>query len=127
MQIEYRDSAESKANGITYHLAHVDEWNSQKAGDTYKPSVFDVDGFIHCTDGLDLLTEIANMFYKQDSEPRTVLVLDVKAIESDVRYDDPEHRFPHIYGPLNPSAVIAELPVTRADDGTFVRLGTSHP
>lgn len=123
MQIEYRDSAESKANGITYHMAHVDEWNAQKSGDAYKPSVFDDDGFIHCTDGLDRLTEIANLFYKNDSEPRTVLVLDVNAIKSEVRYDDPEHHFPHIYGPLNPSAVIAELPVTRSGDGTFVRLG----
>lgn len=127
MRIEYRDSAESKANGITYHMAHRDEWAAQKTTDAYKPSVFDDDAFIHCTDGLDLLTDIANMFYKNDSEPRTVLVLDVKAIESEVRYDDPEHRFPHIYGALNPSAVIAELPVERAEDGTFVRLGASWP
>lgn len=124
MRFEFRDSEESKANGITYHLAHVDEWNAQKGGESYKPSVFDDDGFIHCTNGLDLLTEIANMFYKNDPEPRTILVLDMKAIESEVRYDDSEQRFPHIYGPLNPAAVVAELPVERGEDGTFTHLGT---
>lgn len=124
MQLEYRESVDSKANGITYHLALEDEWNAQKSGDTYKPGVFDEDGFIHCTDGLDLLTEIANMFYQNSLAPRTVLVLNIQAIASEVRYDDPEQRFPHIYGPLNTSAVIGELPVERSEDGTFVQLGS---
>lgn len=125
MQFEYRDSEECKAAGITYHIAHKDEWEAQKGGDAYKPGVFDADGFIHCTNGLDLLTEIANMFYKNSPEERTVLVLDASNVESHIRYDDPEEKFPHIYGALNPSAVIAELPVARAKDGTFVRLGST--
>lgn len=123
MNIEYRDSAESKRNDITYHLAIVEEWEAQKDSDNYKPYVFDADGFIHCTNGLDLLTEIANMFYKRSSEPRTILVLDMNKIESEVRYDDPDETFPHIYGSLNPTAVIAELPVKRGEDGTFIHLG----
>lgn len=124
MKHEYRDSAESKLNGITYHLVVDSEWDVQKNNDYYKPSGFDDDGFIHCTDGLDLLTQIANMFYKHDPGSRTVLVLDLNKIESEVRYDDSDHLFPHIYGPLTTSAVIAELPVARAGDGTFTRLGT---
>lgn len=123
MKTEYREPAESKNSGITYHLAHQEEWDTQKNSGSYKPGVFEDDGFIHCTNGLDLLTEIANMFYKNDSESRRVLVLDVSKIESEVRYDDPEQRFPHIYGALNTSAVIGELPVERADDGTFIHLG----
>lgn len=124
MSHEYRDSTESKNAGITYHLALVSEWDSQKNGDHYVPGAYDADGFIHCTNGLDLLTEIANMFYKDSPDERTVLVLDTGRIESDLRYDDEAQTFPHIYGPLNPSAVIAELPVERTQDGTFVRLGT---
>lgn len=123
MQTEYRDSIESKSAGITYHLAVRDEWESQKNNDEYLPGAFDADEFIHCTDGLDLLTEIANMFYTSSPEPRVVLVLDVSQIGSEVRYDDAEQRFPHIYGPLNPSAVVAELPVERGDDGRFTQLG----
>lgn len=125
MNYEYRDSAESKQSNITYHLAIVDEWIAQKDSEAYKPYVFEDDGFIHCTNGLDLLTEIANLFYKDSPEPRTVLVLDVSKIDAHVRYDDPEERFPHIYGALNPSAVVAELSVKRQADGTFVHLGTA--
>lgn len=125
MKYEYRDSEESKQQQLTYHLTIDEEWNAQKHSEGYTPGAFDADGFIHCTNGLDLLTEIANMFYKNSPEPRTVLVLDVSKIESDVRYDDPEERFPHIYGPLNPSAVVAELPVKREEDGTFVQLGNA--
>lgn len=124
MTHEYRASDESKNNNITYHLAIVDEWIAQKDSDSYTPGAFEADGFIHCTNGLDLLTKVANMFYKGSFEPRTILVLDANKIESDVRYDDPDETFPHIYGHLNPSAVVAELPVQQDDEGTFVQLGS---
>lgn len=123
MTNEYRDSKESKRAGITYHLAVVSEWNARKSDETYVPGAYDADGFIHCTNGLDLLTTIANMFYKDSPDERTVLVLDVAKIESEVRYGDEEQTFPHIYGPLNTSAVIGELQVHRAEDGTFVGFG----
>lgn len=125
MNYEYRDSEESKQNSITYHLAIVEEWAAQKDTGNYTPGAFDADGFIHCTNGLDQLTTVANMFYQNSPEPRTVLVLDMNKIESDVRYDDPDERFPHIYGSLNPDAMIAELPVQRQEDGTFIQLGTA--
>ncbi len=125
MSHEYRDSIESKDAGITYHLALVSEWEAQKGGDHYVPGAYEAEGFIHCTNGLDLLTEIANMFYKGSPDERTVLVLDMDKLESPVRYDDEAQTFPHIYGPLNPSAVIGELPVERAEDGTFTRLGSA--
>lgn len=124
MSHEYRDSSESKSAGITYHLALVREWEAQKGGDHYVPGAYEADGFIHCTNGLDLLTQIANMFYKDSPDERTVLVLDTGRIESDVRYDDDAQTFPHIYGQLNTSAVIGELPVARAEDGTFTGMGT---
>lgn len=124
MRIEYRDSAECKQNNITYHLTIVDEWEAQKSSESYTPGAYEADGFIHCTNGLDLLTEVANMFYQDSPEPRTILVLDVNKIVSEVRYDDPAETFPHIYGPLNPSSVIAKLPVERDETGKFIHLGT---
>jgi uncharacterized protein (DUF952 family) len=124
MSYEYRDSAESKNTGITYHLALVSEWTAQKGSPSYKPGAFEADGFIHCTNGLDLLTGIANMFYRDSPEERTVLVLDTGRIQSNVQYDDEAQTFPHIYGPLNTSAVIGELHVERSVDGTFTRMGS---
>lgn len=63
MNYEFRDSEESKRNNITYHLAIVEEWTGQKDTESYTPSAFEQDGFIHCTNGLDQLVEVANMFY----------------------------------------------------------------
>lgn len=123
MSNTYRDSDESKNAGITYHLTIQSEWDAQKNGESYVPGAYKADGFIHCTNGLDLLTQVANMFYKDSPDERTILVLDVSKIESEVRYDDENEQFPHIYGPLNVSAVIGELGVERAEDGTFTRLG----
>jgi len=123
METVFREPASSKKAGITYHLAIVDEWESQKGSQHYTPGAYAADGFIHCTDGLDLLTSVANVFYKESPEPRTILVLDVSKIDSDVRYEDPDETFPHIFGPLATSAVIAELPVQRDENGVFTRLG----
>ncbi len=125
MTLEFRESTASKNAGITYHLAILSEWEAQRDQDTYVPGAYEADGFIHCTNGLDLLTDVANMFYKESADERVVLVLEMERIESEVKYEDENQQFPHIYGALNTSAVIGELPVHRRDDGTFTRLGSS--
>lgn len=125
MSYEYPDAHSCKEAGITYHMAIAEEWEQQKAADSYVPSAFAADGFIHCTNGLELLRWVGNSFYVEADEARVVLVLNVGAITSDLRYDDPDENFPHIYGSLNPSAVVGELTVHRAADGTFTGFGTN--
>jgi len=49
-----------------------------------------------------------------------VLVLKADAITSEIRYEDPEQVFPHIYGPLNTDAVVGFLRVIRGEDGAFL-------
>lgn len=115
-----RSADEAKQAGVTYHLVPSTVWDARKSEPQYVPEAYDVDGFIHCTNGLDQLLEVANMFYKTDSRPYTVLVLHVADIMSPVRYDDANEIFPHIYGPLNTSAVRGQLTVDRASDGTFI-------
>jgi uncharacterized protein (DUF952 family) len=114
---------EAKRAGVTYHLVPTLVWEAHKSNPEYTPEAYEADGFIHCTDGLDQLLRVANTFYTNDTRPFTVLVLAVSEITSPVRYDDPDRLFPHIYGPLNTSAVRDELSVRRAGDGTFVGFG----
>lgn len=113
------DAAGCRDAGITYHLCPEEVWDRQKAGDEYTPEPFAQDGFIHCTNGLDELIKVGNMFYTDEHRPLTVLVLNVADISSPVRYDDEYETYPHIYGPLNTSAVVGQLDVQRNDDGTF--------
>ncbi len=122
--MEYRTANESREAGVTYHLVPMPVWAERGAADTYVPEAYEADGFIHCTNGLEPLLAVANMFYTADERQYEVLVLDVSRIQSDVRYDDEEQVYPHIYGPLNTNAVIGELLVEREDDGTFS--GYSH-
>lgn len=118
--MQYRTAKESRAANTTYHLVPAVVWNELGSGEQYLPEAFEADGFIHCTNGLDALLEVANLFYQGDPRPYEVLVLNLTAIVPDVKYDDPEQRFPHIYGPLNSSAVAGRLAVKRGSDGTFL-------
>ncbi|HEV2128828.1 MAG TPA: DUF952 domain-containing protein, partial [Thermomicrobiales bacterium] len=74
-----------------------------------------------CTSGLEPLRNVGNMFYTGDTRDYLVLVIDVTKITSEVRYDDPERIYPHIYGPLNAETVIGLLDVERSADGTFIK------
>jgi uncharacterized protein (DUF952 family) len=67
------------------------------------------------------MVDTANRFYAADPRPFVVLTLDLDALSVPWRYDDPEQRFPHVYGPLDPAAVIAVTRIARTADGTFLR------
>lgn len=118
----HRESAASRDAGITYHLVPAPVWEAGKSGEWYTPEAYAADGFIHCTNGLNQLVTVANMFYVSDAREFRALVLDTGKIESELRYDDDAETFPHIYGPLNTSAVVDELTVKRAEDGSFLSI-----
>ncbi len=118
----YRESDATREAGVTYHLVPASVWDLGRSEAMYTPEAYEADGFIHCTNGIDQLVTVANWFYVPDVREFRVLVLDVAKIKSEVRYDDEEEVFPHIYGPLNTDAVIGEFAVTRSDDGTFISI-----
>lgn len=118
----HRDSEAARHAGLTYHLVPESVWAAQRTAPWYTPEAYEADGFIHCTNGIDQLVTVANWYYVPDDRRFKVLVLDVAKIKSEVRYDDADQVFPHIYGPLNTDAVIGEFSVQRADDGTFLSI-----
>ena len=113
-------AADAKQAGITYHMSPIEVWTRQQDAATYTPEAYAEDGFIHCTDGLDNLLNVGNMFYTADPRDFLVLVLKTDAITSEIRYEDSENTFPHIYGPLNTDAVVGSLQVVRGEDGAFL-------
>lgn len=104
------------------HLTPAEVWLRQRDDETYTPEAFVADRFIHLTIGETTLMEVANMFYANDSRDYLVLTLEPSLIDAEVRFDDDSGRFPHVYGPLNVSSVIAVTSVLRAEDGAFVGL-----
>ena len=117
--MEYRTAEESREAKIAYHLVPVPVWKERGGAATYVPEAYEQDGFIHTTNGLDPLLDVANMFYTGDDRPFMVLVLDTTGITSELRYDDEGRVYPHIYGPLNTDSVIGTLAVERDAEGRF--------
>ena len=120
MTFLHRDSGASREQGITYHLVPEQVWQTQAHGAEYLPEAFSHDGFIHCTNGLDELLSAGNRYYVDDAREFIVLALDITRVTAEVRYDDPDRLFPHIYGPLNTDAVVHQAFVIRSPDGTFL-------
>ena len=107
----------------TYHLIPTELW---KAADPPAPltreSLAD-EGFIHCTDGADALIATANRHYRDDPRDFLAITLDLDALTSPWRYDDPGKPYPHIYGPIDRAAILGTTPVRRSADGAFEALG----
>jgi uncharacterized protein (DUF952 family) len=115
---DHRQSA-SADTGYTHHLARRAEWESQRKTAAYCPSAFESDGFVHCTDGLDRLLTPANAYFRADVGPFVVLEIDLGRVAAPVRYDADPPIYPHVYGPIEPSAVVATYLPERTADGTF--------
>jgi uncharacterized protein (DUF952 family) len=112
---------------LTYHLTPQSVWLEQRLRNEYRPEGFGDEGFIHCTDGEELVLEVANRYYKDDTRSFLLLELDLDRVLAPTIYEDDERNYPHIYGPMERHAVRRVHRVERAADGTFVAIGAPAP
>ncbi|MCX6020178.1 MAG: DUF952 domain-containing protein [Chloroflexi bacterium] len=108
---------------VIYHLAPAARWVAWPDGVPYLPAEFATEGFIHCTAGDNLMLRIANRFYRNTPGDFVLLVLDSEKLTAPVRWeraDIAEVEFPHIYGPIDQTAITEVRTVQRDPDGTFV-------
>ena len=106
----------------TFHLIPVAVWADADPGAALVRESLAVEGFIHCTDGPDALIATAERHYRADPRDFLALTIDLDALTSPWRYDDPGKPYPHIYGPIDRIAIIRVMPVGRAVDGRFLGL-----
>lgn len=109
----------------TYHLIPVDVWSEGDPDEPLRRDSLEAEGFIHCTDGADELIATAERHYRDDPRAFLALTIDLDRIGSPWRFDEPGKPYPHVYGPIERSAIIAGAPVRRAADGRF--LGLADP
>ena len=95
-------------------------WEALPPDADYEPASLAEEGFVHCTDGVDGLRATGDRYYRDDPRPYLVASIDLDRLVDDWRYDDEEHRFPHVYGPIPRAAVVRVVPAPRADDGSFL-------
>lgn len=108
-----------------YHLAPAARWHGWPSGRPYLPAEFAADGFVHCTAGEALMLQVANRFYRGAPGDFVLLVIDPARLTSPLKWersptDDLAPLFPHIYGPIDPEAVVDVREVRRTADGEFV-------
>lgn len=105
---------------IIHHLVWNSDWIARSRDGLYKPESLESEGFVHCTREPQMLLKVADQFFGDvRSEPLLCLVIDAARLASPVRDEDPGigHLFPHVYGPIEHSAVVEIVPMKRAATG----------
>lgn len=113
-----------------YHITSRAAWQAAQRARSYaSPTLTDV-GFIHASTREQVI-QVANAFYRGQDD-LVLLVIDVNRLQADVRWEPPDHiaetdepppeqgLFPHIYGPINLTAVTDVLALTPDSAGLFV-------
>ncbi|HEY7889823.1 MAG TPA: DUF952 domain-containing protein [Steroidobacteraceae bacterium] len=110
---------------LVLHITPRNVWATSAPGGYYQPSSLASDGFIHCST-VKQTVDTANQFYAGQSD-LVLLCIDPDKAEAEVKYDAPagagdqraDSLFPHIYGPLNVSAVLEVVEFAPRSDGRF--------
>jgi uncharacterized protein (DUF952 family) len=108
---------------LILHIATRDEWARARAAGECRPPSLAAQGFTHCSD-FGTVHLPANAFYAGRTD-LLLLVVDPALVPSPVRWEpgDPPQPggpwFPHVYGPIPVSAVVATHDFPLDADGTF--------
>jgi glutathione S-transferase len=112
------------------HIAMPDDWAAARLDTSYRMSTrgrtLADEGFIHCSTPRQV-EAVANRFYRD--VPEVVLLhLEPELLGAEVRLEPAvaggNELFPHVYGPIPTSAVVATTWWERDDDGVWRRPST---
>lgn len=104
----------------TFHLVARDWWDATDPTAALGASSLADEGFIHCTDGAANMVATANRHYRDDPRDFLVLTIDLDAVTSTWRIDDPGGIYPHIFGLIDRTAILAAVDAPRDADGMFL-------
>jgi len=113
-----------------FHIATAADWADAERTGSYTTSTRGVtleqEGFIHAS-RREQVAGVFRMFYADAAEPLVLLTVDTGRLTSPWR-EDPvgDDTFPHVYGPINTSAVVRAQPLdarggTASFSSMFVR------
>ncbi|QGG96392.1 DUF952 domain-containing protein [Actinomarinicola tropica] len=111
---------------MIYHIARRALWDEAVRTGRYEQSTVDrtlaEEGFIHASRA-EQVQGVADRYYQDVAEELVLLVIDPDRLDVELRYEAPPGRgesFPHLYGPLDPAAVVEVRPLPRDADGRLV-------
>ncbi|MEZ0095132.1 DUF952 domain-containing protein [Streptacidiphilus sp. EB129] len=119
------------------HLTTLDGWLAYPDR-PYATASLALEGFIHCSPDPDTepgdqntVLAVANERFTRTTGPLMVLLIDEEALDAPLRWEaaapapPPGSQavlYPHVYGPINRSAVVGMLEVQRDGTGHWARL-----
>ena len=110
-----------------FHIATAADWASAQRSGSYTTSTRGVtleqEGFIHCS-RREQVAAVWRTFYADAGEPLVLLTIDTERLTSPWQ-EDPvgETTYPHVYGPINTSAVVGVQPLDAR--GVLARYATA--
>jgi uncharacterized protein (DUF952 family) len=126
--IQWREVRKGILVSIILHITHRDAWEAAASAAFYRPPTLDTEGFIHCST-IQQAADTANQFF-HGRKDLVLLCIDEDKLDAKVKYESPTGGaahdprvgalFPHLYGPLNVSAVIRVVEFPPKADGSFV-------
>lgn len=93
-----------------FHLATTADWDEASRTGTYTTSTrgrtLEQEGFLHAARP-DQVPGVRSRYYADLDEPLLLLTIDTDLLTSPWQFDPVgDDTYPHIYGPLNPTAVV---------------------
>lgn len=104
---------------IIFHIARSEAWASRAVG-SYRPEMFLVDGFVHCSTE-DQVVKVADIRFR-GQKGLVLLCIDTDKVTAEIRYENLEggrELFPHIYGEINTDAVVQVAEFEPGAEGCF--------
>jgi uncharacterized protein (DUF952 family) len=110
-----------------YHIVAREDWEAALAAGSYRPDSLTAQGFVHCSTREQVVVTANRYFRGQDG--LVLLCIEPSRLRAPLRFEPPDMPgetpegtqglFPHIYGPLEPDAVVRVLPLPARADGSF--------
>ena len=94
------------------HITTRARWEQAIAQGEYRVDTLATEGFIHCSTS-EQLPWVVEKFYKGQTG-LVVLRIDTQKLVPPLKWENPHESwksFPHVYGPINPDAVIEVVPL----------------
>lgn len=104
---------------IAYHLVPAASWDAAPMDRSFLPASLDTEGFVHLTHRMADLVDVANALYRDEPGHHLVLTIALDRLSSPWRYDGDE-RYPHVYGPLDRTAITEVRRIRRDAEGAFL-------
>jgi uncharacterized protein (DUF952 family) len=107
--------------GPIYHMCRADEWVAAQAGGSYSGSSQDqADGFIHFSDGKQIIESAAK--HRRGQDGLVILEVDPQILGPALKWETSRNDalFPHLYGDLPVGAVLRSFDLNLDADGMHV-------